>query len=95
MKKIYAILLLFIFSFQALPLEKVGELLSSGVLTEEVQHSASASKIFIEEDKHFRYNNFLSAEGQENTTKQSFIAFDERLNQHPWLDKLIQPPNNI
>lgn len=95
MKKFYAILLMLIFCFQGLPLERVGKMLSSGVLTEEVQHTASASKIFIEEDKHFRNYSLICAEGEENTTKISFVAYDERLNQHPFLDKFLQPPNII
>lgn len=95
MKKLYAILFILIFSFQALPLERVGKLLSSGVMTEEVQHAAPSAKTFFEEDPHYQYNNQHASQGEENTNKQSFIAYDERINQHPFLDIFLQPPNNI
>lgn len=95
MKKLYAIILILIFSIQALPLERVGKLLGSGVLNEEIQHSTTSAKTFFEEDQHFQYNNHLSSRGEENIKKQSFIAYDERVNQHPFLDIFLQPPNLI
>ena len=93
MKKIYAILFILIFSFQVLPLERVGKLLGSGTLNEEVQHSINVVKSLTVDDKVFRYDNYFVNISNDNIQTSSFLAFDEKIKQHPHIDVLLRPPN--
>lgn len=98
MKKLIAIALLLVFLVQIIPVKEVGKLLTSGQMTEELQHDGSAKKQNPNEEVHKKLffhsalipssnANLRLLTGLQNTNEQA------RINTL-LLEVLIQPPDN-
>ncbi|ANI87903.1 hypothetical protein A9P82_00340 [Arachidicoccus ginsenosidimutans] len=97
MKKILAILCLIIFSFQVIPVKAVGKLLSSGQITEDVQHADTPVKQMTDDDslsKFWTSHHYfaVSSPSSFSLSKRFYITDDALIKCHH-LEVLLQPPN--
>ncbi|HEY0298387.1 MAG TPA: hypothetical protein VGB84_04130 [Arachidicoccus sp.] len=97
MKKFLAILCLVIFTFQVIPVKVVGKLLSSGQVTEDVQHGDHPVKQTIDDDvlnKFWSSHHYLPTNSPEcfSLAKRFYITDDALIKCHH-LEVLLQPPN--
>lgn len=73
-------------------MEEVGRLLGSGTMTEEVQHANISIKKMTEEIADAQVYTFGINSTESCTHQNAYTSYNERLNQHPFIEALLRPP---
>lgn len=98
MKKLIAIALLLVFLVQIIPVKEVGQLLTSGQMTEDIQHDGSAKKQNPNEEVHkklyFHAALIPTADSHQLNLSALLYANEQALINNLLQEVLIQPPDS-